>query len=198
MLRSAPKKKKKKSDVTNFFPVTWQALHAFKVMHEHRIRALPVLGKSGQVVGNISAKDLKVIGDDATAWDLVQLPVSAYLKAVKEHSIIDKARHVFSSTFEVVSFQSDDTFIDIIHRVVHHRVHQIYYVDKHHQLLGVLTLKDILNALLYGTVKNISMLRIKIHFLQQRKYMTEHEKHELETLKEHLAVLLVSSGQLKI
>lgn len=92
-------------------------------MHEHRIRALPVLGKSGQVVGNISAKDLKVIGDDATAWDLVQLPVSAYLKAVrmtlriylsvplmvaqvKEHSIIDKARHVFSSTFEVVSFQS--------------------------------------------------------------------------------------------
>lgn len=66
------------------------------------------------------------------------------------------------------------------------------------------------------SVKNISMLRIKIHFLQQRKYMTEHEKHELETLKEHLAgissshfsyrllifiiiiVLLVSSGQLKI
>lgn len=45
----------------------------------------------------------------------------------------------------------NDTLIEIAQNVISHHVHQIYYVDDQHQLLGVLTLRDILSSLICGS-----------------------------------------------
>lgn len=64
------------------------------------------------------------------------------------------------------------------------------YTRRHqHKLLGVLTLKDILSSLICGSVKNITMLRLRILALQDRKQLSEKEKRDLDTAKEQLAVL---------
>jgi len=110
-----------------------KAINAFRKMHEHKVSALPVLDANGRVVGNISESDLKAIKCNAQYLKLLFLPVSEYLEATGKK--------------DLVKCEMIDTYRTVVERVVQAHVHRCYVVDDKCKLIGVVSLHDILRAL---------------------------------------------------
>lgn len=124
------------------------ALQAFRQMHMAHVSGVPVLDDDGKVVAHISAKDLKLIGSDASAWQLVHMPVLEYLKSAKTvESKFEKLKRFLFSSSQVISFVKEDEFATVVQRLIDSRVHRIYYTDKHHVLYGIVSIKDMLAAI---------------------------------------------------
>jgi len=117
-----------------------RALDAFQLMHEKKVSGLPVVNEDGKLLANISVRDLKEIGHDASRINTLQEPVMEYLK----HSHAPQRRWKLFSSERTVHYLGDENFYDMMSKMVSHRVHRIYYVDKHRKLFGIVTMSDIL------------------------------------------------------
>jgi CBS domain-containing protein len=128
------------------------AIDAFKLLADKHISGVPVVNDDNKLVASVSVQDLKEIGTTANKFSLIQKPVLEYVKHSHCHQQQQNAPaaaqlpvllHMFSS-LHTMHFQGHGTFADTLEKLVKHRAHHIYYVDKHHQLFGVVTLVDIL------------------------------------------------------
>jgi len=117
-----------------------QALDAFQLMHEKKVSGLPVVDEDGKLLANISVQDLKEIGHDASRINTLQELVMQYLK----HAHAPQHRWRLFSSERTVHYLGDEHFYDMMSKMVSHRVHRIYYVDKHKKLFGIVTMSDIL------------------------------------------------------
>jgi len=126
-----------------------RAIDAFKLLSDKHISGVPVVNEDNKLVASMSVQDLKEIGTTANKFSLIQKPVLEYLKHSQHHhqqqicEVQLPVLHMFLS-LHTMHFQGHDTFADTLAKLVKHRAHHIYYVDKHHQLFGVVTLVDIL------------------------------------------------------
>jgi len=113
-------------------------LEAFKKIAEESVSGVGVVDDNGNIIGNVSATDLKLIGHNGELLSLLQSPVESFLEVIKgTNEGVERG--------SVVSVCSDDTFGDVIRRVVLHRVHRIYIVDNL-KPVGVFSLSDILST----------------------------------------------------
>jgi len=124
-----------------------KAVNAFSLMSKEHVSALPVLDENGKVLANISAKDLKIIGLDGHARQLMYLPVLEYLGAHEKKRFLSKIKHSLFSSASVVSYHKEDIFVEVVQRLVSHNVHRIYYTDKTGKLYGIVSIKDFLSAI---------------------------------------------------
>lgn len=134
-------------------PTSAKAIEAFRLMHKEHVSAVPVVDGDNHVIANISAKDLKLIGHDGHAWQLVHLPVLEYLKAGKEFETkgkIEKLKLKFFSSTHVIGFHKEDRFVDVVKKLVDSKVHRVYYTDKANTLYGIVSIKDLLSAIAGG------------------------------------------------
>lgn len=121
-----------------------KAIEAFRLMCQKDVCGLPVLGANNKLVGNISESDLRTIQSNAQYLKLLYMPVCEYLEAMQKHeSTLPRARKARS----LVKCELTDTYRTVVERVVESKVHRCYVVDGSGTAIGVISLHDLLRAL---------------------------------------------------
>jgi len=113
------------------------AIDAFKLMLDKRVGAVPVLGVDGQLVGNISLRDIRVAVATAEKFALLFEPMSKFLSDIRAESddIMSPA----------ISCKSSDTVEKVIGKLCVSRIHRLYLVDANEKLSSVCSLSDIIS-----------------------------------------------------
>ncbi|XP_008582708.1 PREDICTED: 5'-AMP-activated protein kinase subunit gamma-3 [Galeopterus variegatus] len=109
-------------------------LTALDIFVDRRVSALPVINESGQVVGLYSRFDVIHLAAQQTYNHL-------------DMSVGEALRQRTLSLEGVLSCQPHESLGDIIDRIVQEQVHRLVLVDETQHLLGVVSLSDILQAL---------------------------------------------------
>ncbi|XP_062951051.1 5'-AMP-activated protein kinase subunit gamma-3 isoform X2 [Cynocephalus volans] len=109
-------------------------LTALDIFVDRRVSALPVINESGQVVGLYSRFDVIHLAAQQTYNHL-------------DMSVGEALRQRTLSLEGVLSCQPHESLGDIIDRIVQEQVHRLVLVDETEHLLGVVSLSDILQAL---------------------------------------------------
>mmetsp|Transcript_29650 Transcript_29650/g.69954 ORF Transcript_29650/g.69954 Transcript_29650/m.69954 type:complete len:439 (-) Transcript_29650:65-1381(-) len=142
-----------------------EAYHAFSIMKEARISAVPVLGDDGQVLGNISTRDIRVLVDSSSVYKQIHSPLHHFIAEVKG-SIVDSAptgegkdaedrgaapshlADVGDDRAAAITCASDAT-LRVVLRLLHAtRIHRVYVVEEGSQKpVSVITLTDILECM---------------------------------------------------
>lgn len=115
-----------------------KAANAFRLLAEKNVSGIAVVNSSKQLVGNISVRDLRVIKSNASFLKLLSLPITAYAEAVVTESGVPKS---------VITCNPQDTYRTVLERVVSNKVHRCYVVNENNELIGVVSLWDLLNQL---------------------------------------------------
>jgi CBS domain-containing protein len=133
----------KKENLTSI-SIDKRAVDAFKAMCENNISGLPVVGPDGTLVGNLSESDLRAIQSNAQYLKIFYLPLNEYMDLMHKHQR-EEPRNYHSRP--IVKCEGVDSFRAVVERVVEHKVHRCYEVDSDGKLIGVISLHDILSAL---------------------------------------------------
>lgn len=131
-----------------------------------KVSGLPVVNAEGVLVGNISASDLKVIaifnsiylyqlvGFNHEFVGLITAPIKEYLNQLKafKDTVPIRSSNATSQEEEkphwVAKCKVTDTLGSIVKQVNFYSVHRVYCVDKNGKPVRVISLTDILKALL--------------------------------------------------
>lgn len=119
------------------------AIEAFKMMDSKQVTGLAIVDQHGKLVGNISARDLKIF-IRFIDFDALLQPVGEFVKALRQHAIDIKSPTitVFGSTkFEMV-----------VGKLAATKVHRIFVVndETHFHATRVISLVDVLSAVAHG------------------------------------------------
>jgi len=116
-----------------------KASDAFRLLADNHVSGVAVVKDGSKtLIGNISVRDLRVIKGNASFLRLLALPVGEFIEAVRSESIGPKS---------VVSCGVHDTYRAVMERIVSNKVHRCYVVDNNNELLGVVSLWDLLSKL---------------------------------------------------
>jgi CBS domain-containing protein len=112
-----------------------RAIDAFETIHNKKVTGVAVVDSNGKLVDNISASDLKLIGADIEMLSRVFMTVSEFLKLDgKERSLI--------------FVNKSSTVGEVLEKLVSTKTHRVYVVDDNNKPTGVISLGDILEAVL--------------------------------------------------
>jgi len=112
---------------------------AFRLMAQKRISSVAVVDENGLLLANLSAKDIKVLEPDALFTKLYS-DVSEYLTVVHERDI--------KSMLPAIYCHENSTLQEVIHKLAKMKIHRLYVIDDHKMPIGVISLGDVLGALL--------------------------------------------------
>ncbi|XP_007501773.2 5'-AMP-activated protein kinase subunit gamma-3 isoform X2 [Monodelphis domestica] len=109
-------------------------LSALDIFVDRRVSALPVVNESGQVVGLYSRFDVIHLAAQKT-YNHLDMSVA---EALRQRSLCLEG---------IISCQPHESLGDVIDRIAREQVHRLVMVDESQHLLGVISLSDILQAL---------------------------------------------------
>ncbi|TKC34513.1 hypothetical protein EI555_014281 [Monodon monoceros] len=109
-------------------------LTALDIFVDRRVSALPVVNEAGQVVGLYSRFDVIHLAAQQT-YNHLDVSVG---EALRQRTLCLE---------KVISCQPHETLGEVIDRIVQEQVHRLVLVDETQHLLGVVSLSDILQAL---------------------------------------------------
>jgi len=130
---------------------TDRAIEAFRLMCSNNISGLPVVNADGCLVGNISESDLRAIQSNAQFLKLLYLPVSEYLDMMRKHRATEPR---CPKQRALVKCEQIDTYRQVVEKAVESKVHRCFIVGANDKLLGVISLHDILSALVRFSATN--------------------------------------------
>jgi len=104
-----------------------------KMMREKRLTAIPLVNEKQELVGCLSATDVKTLA--ATDWARVFDDVKDYLADFFPASLIP------------VTVTETSTFSDVLLKMTAHRVHRLFVVDGNKHPIGVVTMTDVIRWL---------------------------------------------------
>ena len=110
---------------------------AFKLLEVSGVSGLAVVDSSGKLVGNTSAKDLKLFMLDRGSLSL-DMAIMEYLSAIRQRELVSNEVHPSCS---VTLSSSIGHVIELMSATKYHRV---FVVDKEGRPIGVLSVTDIL------------------------------------------------------
>jgi len=116
-----------------------KAIEAFKLIYSQKVSGIGVVNDSGELIGNISASDLQLVGYDTSQISRLFLPTEEFLRLIPQ-----RPHHVQG----VHCLGIDATFKDVILKFAQTRTHRIYLVDSKKKPIGVISLVDALEAIL--------------------------------------------------
>jgi len=111
-----------------------KALDAFNLIYDKSVSGVAVVDE-GQLVGNISASDIKNIGAGAELLSRVFLPADEFLK------LAPKVTQAVSGPYCV---RPDAKFEAVVTQIVLTKSHRIYVINEFEKLIGVISLGDVL------------------------------------------------------
>jgi len=110
-----------------------KAIDAFRLMKLAKVGAVAICNDAEKLVGSISLRDIKKISGDAKYFSRLFDTVTSFR---------DKRR------LPHVTVTEDNTLTDVLNLLEKHNIHRVYIVDKHDHAIGVISLTDILAAIL--------------------------------------------------
>ena len=127
---------------------------ALTLMAENRVSALPVVNGRGQCVGIISSTDIIALARELTE-ELEEYPVfeSSHqwlLDQLAEHDLGRRKVHELM-TPDVVTVGPETTLVEAASTMLANRVHRLPVVDAKGQLVGVVSMTDLLEAFVRQT-----------------------------------------------
>ncbi|KNA25535.1 hypothetical protein SOVF_003620 [Spinacia oleracea] len=120
-------------------------LEAFKRMKDHHIGGLPVVeGPKRKIVGNLSIRDIRYLLLQPNLFSNYRhLTVNDFMKTVT--SMCQEAGRIMPP----ITCKSDTTLGDVIHSLASKSVHRIYVVAEEDEVIGVITLRDVISCFIY-------------------------------------------------
>jgi len=117
------------------------AISAFRKIKEERVTGVAVVNHARQIVGVISASDLRMIGPDASNIMLLYMNCDEFIKHAQATNMNIVQR--------VVSVTPVDTMGTVIEKMVDNDIHRVFVVRTHHGMeqevvVGVISLRDVL------------------------------------------------------
>ena len=113
---------------------------AFDLMSKHNISSVPVVTADNKLVGAISSSDIK--GLKLGSFLLLTYPVGDYLDAVYRQLA---TRNTMSDS--VVTILSSATLSEAVDLLNARRTHRLFVVSEDNQLLGLLSILDVLHCI---------------------------------------------------
>jgi len=107
---------------------------AFEIMQKYNVHGIPVLNQAGTIVGNISVSDMKHV----IKWELDSLKSTAkdYFASLNPDRI------------PLVTCTISTKFSEVINQLAEAKVHRMYVVDKDGKPVDIITLTNVLDAIL--------------------------------------------------
>lgn len=113
-------------------------IDAFEMLYTKGVNAVAIVDNDGRIVGNLSPADLKgIVGH---SFESLYGDVDSFLKLVRSKEI-QKQEH------QVATVSADSTLQAAVDRMMELHVHRIYIENVDRKPVGVITLTDIISAL---------------------------------------------------
>ena len=120
-----------------------------RLILEHRVSALPVVGADGRLVGLVSASDLLEREELGTAPALRWLVQKIWPHTAAKHYLKtrgNRAEHVMSR--RTVTIGQDAELTEVIRLMVERGVQRVIVVDEQSRPVGIVTRRDVLRTML--------------------------------------------------
>jgi len=120
-------------------------MQAFTLMVEKNITGVAVVNNHGQLVDQISLRDLKAVASDGHLFARLYKPAEVFLHHLKTESKFDRPK-------EVVFCTKNNTLEQVMGMLIHNHIHRVFVVDSetHKKPIGIITLRDVLLELIPG------------------------------------------------
>ncbi|KAG5087801.1 hypothetical protein AAZX31_01G041600 [Glycine max] len=117
-------------------------LEAFKQMKDNRIGGLPVIeGPKKRIVGNLSIRDIRhLLLRPELFTNFRKLTVMDFMKKIVSSSLQT------GKVTQPITCKPDSTLQGVIHTLASQSIHRIYVVDGHDEVVGVITLRDVISC----------------------------------------------------
>lgn len=116
------------------------ALMAFQKIHDLRVTGVAVVDeKSGKLLANISASDLRLIGNEGSSLSVL------YNSCIDYVQLSQNSSHVKA----LVCVKREATFVEVVQLMDRTRAHRVYVVDEEQRPVGVVSQVDILKAIVH-------------------------------------------------
>jgi CBS domain-containing protein len=117
------------------------AMSAFELMSNKRISGVAVVNDSGQLVENVSVRDVKLIGADASMFWRMQQTVMQFT-----HKLNVEYLHKHKHPRHVIYVTPTATIQDVMYWFVIFNIHRVYIVDNHvdRRPIGIASMRGIL------------------------------------------------------
>lgn len=139
---------------------------ALKLMHEHQFRRLPVVDKSGKLVGIVSERDL-LYASPSPATSLSVWELNYLLSKLEVEEIMTK---------DVVSVTPDTPLEDAAHVIADHKIGGVPVVDENNHVVGVITETDIFKTFVEMFGGGESGLRLSLEVPERKGVLAELSK----------------------
>jgi len=131
-------------------------LTAFKIMKEKHVSSVAIMDDHKCIVGCISVNDLKHLRIDMNWFDQLNCPVEFYMAKINK-SCTDEVtakeselRSLLSEKLNrpVITCSLADSLAGVISIIDHYNIHRVFVEEENGEPIGVLSLCDILEAIL--------------------------------------------------
>jgi len=126
------------------------AINAFKLMSDNKITGVPIVDSEGEIITNISSKEILHMLNDPTFFDKLQLPAERFVSDLKTKTFLHKSETMYPK----ICCKFTDKFIAVLNKLVATKIHRIYVVDSNSHLTGVISLDDIVSKVFELATKN--------------------------------------------
>jgi len=117
------------------------AIEAFKLMSEHKITGVPIVDSEGEIITNVSSRDLRNVLTDNTFFEKLQYPVEKFVSDLKSKTFMHNAETMYPK----ICCKFTNTFVEVLHKLAATKIHRIYVVDNAEKPIGVISLDDIVS-----------------------------------------------------
>jgi len=119
-------------------PIHSDALTAFKLIANNRVGAIPIIGVSGNVIANISARDIAGVLHSPSLFAALHSPLSAYLQLAYQDKVDVMA--------PAITCHPTATLKQAIDQLVTSHIHRMYITEEKGKLISVLSLTDVIGV----------------------------------------------------
>lgn len=124
------------------------AASAFELLDSKRLSGIAVVDEDGKLIGNTSARDIKIAVMDAGRTGM-DLDILSYLARVRQSQIVKDDKYPSCHVHE------DATVGHVMNTLAKTGFHRVFVVDKDKKPIGVVSFADIINFFIKnGTVAN--------------------------------------------
>ncbi|EFA78474.1 cystathionine-beta-synthase domain-containing protein [Heterostelium album PN500] len=116
------------------------AIEAFQLIYDKKVSAVAILNDKGELTGNISVSDLKMIGYDGGLMSRLFLPIRTFTQMVPK----DKA----SPFFTVICVRDTTSLEELLVKFQLSKVHRIYHVNDSMKPIQVISQGDVLKSII--------------------------------------------------
>jgi len=120
------------------------------LMKEKKLSGLPVVDKDGRVTGCISSDDIKQLGFDLRFFKLLGFSIKDYLESLRTRSLDKVEPYAVEPAVprpNVISVQPSQTLSKVLRLATFYEVHRVFVTEPQGKLIGVITLRDFLEAI---------------------------------------------------